>query len=258
MQMTPTEGHLDPTPSRTPNVQMEPTSYRSPIPIPSRTRTPSPTPHPPQPSPTPAANIDVLLSICPSEAELERFKSDFDILFDPDLGFPTYACQNGTGPGDTINPRLTFFQALRAIHALQFDQSLPWTEYSLYDWLKNTINGMVLTETEFSHCCEAENRIVLKADLLEQADNLVWANPQSGGGLIGFIGLIVHEARHAEVGGHTCGTDDETLEELGAWGVQYYLFIYIAEHSPQGFFTEEQIQAAQSHADTAIGRICHP
>lgn len=223
--------------------------------LPERSR---PTRTPIQISPTPVANIDILLSSCPTQAEMERFKSDFDILFDTDNDIPEYVCQNGTGPDGNVNPRLALYQGLRAIHSLQFDPSLPWTDQTLYDWLKSTINGVILTETDLSYCCDAENRIVLKATLLNQSDYRFWVNPQSGSGLIGFVGLIVHEARHAEIGGHTCGSDDKTLEELGAWGTQYYLFKYIADNTPQEFFTDLQRQTAINHANTALTRICNP
>jgi hypothetical protein len=218
--------------------------------------TPSPTPI--QSTPTPVANIDVLLSSCPAPMELERFNTDFDIVFEPELHFPHYACQNGTGPNGNVNPQLAFYQALRVIHSLQFDTTLPWTDQTLYNWLKSTIDGAVLNETEVSYCCDPTNRIVIKAFLLHQDDYQFWVNPQSGSGLIGFIGLLVHEARHAEIGGHTCGTDDETLEELGAWGTQYYLYKFMAENTPKGYFTDLQRQSAMSHANTALNRICNP
>jgi len=209
-------------------------------------------------TPTPVANIDILLSSCPTQMELERFKTDFDTVFEPELQFPQYACQNGTGTDGNVNPQLAFYQALRVIHSLQFDANLPWTDQTLYNWLKSTIDGVILNETELSYCCDPENRIVIKASLLNQKDYQFWVNPQSGSGLIGLIGLLVHEARHAEIGGHTCGTDDETLEELGAWGTQYYLYKFMAENTPKGYFTDLQRQIAMSHANTALNRICNP
>jgi len=36
--------------------------------------------------------------------------------------------------------------------------------------------------------------------------------------------LFIHEARHNEGLPHTCSTNDQTLSELGSWGVQYYMF----------------------------------
>ena len=36
---------------------------------------------------------------------------------------------------------------------------------------------------------------------------------------------------------HICGTKDRTLEELGGWGVQYWLARWLAEHTDLTFFT---------------------
>ena len=41
---------------------------------------------------------------------------------------------------------------------------------------------------------------------------------------------------------HTCGTKDRTLEELGSWGVQYWLARWLAEHTDQTFFTSGPIR----------------
>ncbi len=44
---------------------------------------------------------------------------------------------------------------------------------------------------------------------------------------------IVHEARHADGGGHTCngGKSDRRASDLGAFGAQYYLLEWIADYS---------------------------
>jgi len=208
--------------------------------------------------PAPVANIDALLRTCPGEAELGRLEVDFEIVFDPAVALPPYACVDGRGADGMVNPRLTVYQALRAVNALRFDAPLPWTDLSLYDWLGEAIDGLVLTTTDVSYCCDEGNRIVLKADLLSQPQLAVWYEASSGIGLMGLVGLMVHEARHAEIGGHTCGNDDQTLAELGAWGVQYWLFTWMAEHAPAGLLSEEQAAAALGHAQTALARICNP
>jgi hypothetical protein len=209
------------------------------------------------PCPQGAQTVDAILATCPAQCELDQINQDFDIVFDEALGFPPYACQGGLDPGDGVNPRLAVYQALRAMKALSFDQPFPWTDETLYAWLQNAIDGIVLADTGVSYCCDPQNRIVLKADLLDQAFYATWYNAQYGVGLDTFVGLIVHEARHAEIGGHTCGTDDQTLQELGSWGVQYYLFTWLAEHSA-GWLSAEQKQGAAYHADVALSRICNP
>jgi len=202
--------------------------------------------------PTLVVSLDDLLATCPTEEEIERFQIDFDIFIDPEVGLPPYSCED-------TNPRLAIYQALRAMSALYFDQPLPWTSYSLYDWLRGAVSGIVLRATEISYCCDDQNRIVLKSELLSQPSYSSWYDPQSGIGLMDLVGLIVHEARHAEIGGHTCGnSDDATLDEMGAWGVQHYYFLWMAEHTPPGLLTPTQREAAITHAETALGRICNP
>lgn len=221
-------------------------------PAPAATATPSGFPCPQDPQ-----NVDAILTSCPTQCELAWFDNDFDIVFDEAAGLPAYACQNGLDPGGGVNPRLAVYQALRAMAALTFDEPLPWTEQNLYSWLHGAVDGILLTTTNVSYCCDSHNRIVLKAELLSQPAHASWDDPQMGIGLDTFVGLIVHEARHAEIGGHTCGYDDQTLQELGAWGVQHYLFTWLAEHTT-GWLTPAQMQAASGHAQVALGRICNP
>lgn len=228
------------------------------FPAPDRSVPPDDISPEPLPSPTSVLNIDILMQTCPTSEEIDRFHRDLDLFFDPVSEFPAYTCELGINPEESPNRRWVLYQALRAIGAIHFDQPLPWTSLPLYDWLEGAINGIALSETEYSYCCDAQHRIVLKADLFDQEDMKTWVNPQSGHGLIGLIGLIVHEARHAEVGGHTCGNDDATFEEMGAWGTQYYLFMYIAEHTSEGFFSADQRQSALYHAEVARSRICTP
>jgi hypothetical protein len=65
------------------------------------------------------------------------------------------------------------------------------------------------------------------------------------GGIAGLVGLLVHEARHAEGYPHTCAydeaaggyTDDQTMEEMGAWAVNALFFQWIADHSDVTYMT---------------------
>jgi hypothetical protein len=45
--------------------------------------------------------------------------------------------------------------------------------------------------------------------------------------------MLVHEARHADASlPHTCGNLDNTIAELGSFGVQYSLMLWIGSHWP--------------------------
>lgn len=52
--------------------------------------------------------------------------------------------------------------------------------------------------------------------------------------------LFIHEARHNEGLPHTCKTNDQTLSELGSWGVHYYMFEWLALHSSNFFVPRAQ------------------
>lgn len=203
-------------------------------------------------------NIDSLLATCPTQQELDKFNADFDIFVDPAANLPPYACQDGRDPGGSVNPRLAVYQALRAIDALTFDQPLPWTSLSLYDWLQSTVTGFNIAPVPYSGCCDAQGRITLKSDLLSQPSYASWLEPGQSVGLMHFAGLIVHEARHAEGKPHSCqGTEDATLSEMGAWAAQHYFFLWMVDHTQPGQLSHAEKAAAAWAADDALTRICN-
>ena len=68
--------------------------------------------------------------------------------------------------------------------------------------------------------------------------------------------LFVHEARHTFLP-HTCGSNDNTIDELGAWGVQYYTYLFLANHSDPSFIDPADQPAFRSDAEsTCNARFC--
>jgi hypothetical protein len=143
---------------------------------------------------------------------------------------------------------------------LQFDQPLPWTDKQLYDWFTTNIKGVTYNLTTiptsgpdkgtlYSWCCDPGAIIHLNYTL----DNVIltknaWVDgtgdPGPGGdmgpGLSDFMGLYIHEARHADNNFgilHDCAnkTKDNTVAEMGAYGVEYYYFYWLAYHSDRDF-----------------------
>ncbi|MGB7539536.1 MAG: hypothetical protein WBM17_13435 [Anaerolineales bacterium] len=53
----------------------------------------------------------------------------------------------------------------------------------------------------------------------------------------GLMVLMIHEARHSQGIYHTCGTRDQTVAEMGAFGVQYWTYVWLAYHSDPAFMT---------------------
>jgi hypothetical protein len=67
--------------------------------------------------------------------------------------------------------------------------------------------------------------------------------------------LFIHEARHNEGYGHTCttgpraGQNDNTIAELGAWGVEYYFTLWLGTHTDPHVVPEAlQLEARQEAA----------
>ncbi len=130
------------------------------------------------------------------------------------------------------------YNSLLLMRQIQFDQPLPWTKDSLYTWFTSAIRGIRFrADITNSSCCNPARTINIAATNLVTRYTDRWVEPAIGGGLDGFVLVLVHEARHSQGYPHTCGSKDQTPEELGSWGVQYYLGKWLAEHTDQQFFT---------------------
>jgi hypothetical protein len=203
-------------------------------------------------------SIGAIMATCPLECELSAIESDFSIIFDEAVTMPAYECLEGHDPTEGENPRLVFYQLIRTMAALEFDQPLPWTDLPLYEWLGNAINGFVITSSPESYCCDDYGRIVISIDDLDRPLPTRWDSPHPNTGLCDLAGRIIHEARHAEVGPHTCGEDDTSTDELGPWGVQYYFYVWLAEHTPPGMLSDLELQCAIAHAQMQRIHFCNP
>lgn len=185
------------------------------------------------------AHVDDLLARCPTRTEVAWVAKRYKLTFVQD---PTESaglvCTSVAGSGDLTLLQLRAYQALLLLHTFEFDTPLPWAPGvpgdvppRLGDWLRSTIRGVTFRgDVAYSSCCDPAGIVNVSATGMAALATNRWVDPRSGTGMEGLVGLIVHEARHAEVGGHTCGVDDGTPEELGAWGVQYYLVEWLASH----------------------------
>ena len=250
-----------PTPSPTPAATPTPT----PTPAPAATPTPTPTPTPtatPTPTPPPTSIVDQIRASCPTNQERAEIDRDFNITFDPDIFMP-YECKTTDEPPKTEipdpagvvdlvpNAQLTVYQAFRVMKAMEFDEPLPWTEESLYDWLQNAVAGIHFASTGGSYCCKEGRVIVIGVGQLTDPLRRTWD------GIHGIVRVMAHEARHAEGLPHTCGSNDETIGELGAWAVHHYVDLWVAEHSAPGLYSRyEKDKAALDAYFTFNGNIC--
>jgi hypothetical protein len=205
-----------------------------------------------------AVPIDDFLRQCPTRAEISRFRSDLDIRFSADPTAGTTGCVSDDGTA--LTPlEVAVYQALRVMDRMTFDTPLPWTSApTLYAWLVGAIDGIELADDgpgAYSFCCEPANTIVIQvAASFSALETDRWMDPALGTGLDGLVGLLIHEARHNEIGGHTCGTNDATLQELGAWGTQAYANRWFALHvggflrmssSPRGYYLAQALTSPE-------------
>jgi hypothetical protein len=70
-----------------------------------------------------------------------------------------------------------------------------------------------------------------------------------------FLGLLMHEVRHAESGGHLCsGRWDNRVSDMGAYGVHNTFFTWIGEHSDPAIIPVEYRPHAKYTACMQRGR----
>ena len=202
-------------------------------------------------------------------AEVRQIEAELRITFegDPTAGQPL-RCTAATGSADLTPWQERVYNSFRAAKALSFDAPLPWTSRPLYDWLANTVQGIRLrADITNSFCCSPPRVINIHAasnSCLLFGGTRRWAAAGGPCGMDAFLGVVVHEARHAEGPGHTCGTSDNTIAEMGAWSVQYWLFRWMGDHSgpflapadgtpSSGFYHEVALRQAR---DICSSRFC--
>lgn len=205
---------------------------------------------------------DTLISSCPPAAEVAAINADLTLSFDGDRTAPALVCTAAAGSANLTRLRERAYQALRVMRQVQFTRPLPWTGQPLYAWLNQAIDGIRFrNDIAFSFCCDPPRVINIQTQNLAALSNLHWADPTAGAGLSGLVLVIAHEARHAQIGGHTCGANDATYSELGAWGVQHDLGLWFGLYS--GSFLDSpgpdlayNRSSALADADLALTRFC--
>jgi hypothetical protein len=155
------------------------------------------------------------------------------------------ACSAANGSADLTPLQKHAYQAILIMHYLTFDAPLPWTDKSLFDWFSGNIHEIHFSlDFVASGCCWPPGVMeiqIVKDGALVQLDR--WAVYPPGAilyiasGLKDVTALLIHEARHNEGFIHTCpgGGNDRTIAEMGSWGVVYYFYQWLAQHSDRAF-----------------------
>jgi hypothetical protein len=187
---------------------------------------------------------------CPSAAEVEAIRSDVEIDFEVDPTEGTLVCTAAAGSADLTRLEERLFQAIALMRHLEFDAPLPWTGEALYPWFVHSVRGVRFRVTENSFCCEPPGVINIA---VHPERNAVYDD-----GFPTLIEGLVHEARHADGGHlHNCGYKDQTLAEMGAWGVQYSLDLWMGRHSVGTVLTPQEREYCLNRAAwIAAGNFC--
>jgi len=165
---------------------------------------------------------DRLQATCPSASEIAQFDADFTITYDSDPTAGTLVCTAASGSADLTRLKERMYQGLRLARAMTFSRPLPWTPLSLYDWLKTAAPRIHVTDGHQAECCDASGAIVIGND----PNAYGYLSQLDASGLLSLLDVLVHEARHREGPVHTCGTDDQTVAEEGAWTVEAQLRLW--------------------------------
>jgi hypothetical protein len=146
-------------------------------------------------------------------------------------------------PGQLSPLKRRTYEVLRLMRALEFSEPLPWTDQTLWHWFIASVDEIRFIKYEAGNpnpqfADGPEGRVIYVPTSMNiylcQTD--LFIDPQHGnGGLMDSLVLFVHEARHQQKF-HSAGpgpgmTLDKTILELGAWGVQYYMYLFLADYS---------------------------
>jgi hypothetical protein len=164
---------------------------------------------------------------CPPRALVEEIQREIPVVV-KDEKDTTLVCHASAGSLDMTFSEALWYKQLAIMRRLRFDRPLPWTNRSLYQWLRDTIPAGIAADTTGASysCLGCPGPVHLH--LTENFPNLEH---------VAFLELV-HEARHAEGRPHTCApaannqlTRDKSVGEMGAFGVQVLLSYWIANYS---------------------------
>ncbi len=184
-----------------------------------------------------------LLTSCPSIEEMESITRDFNIFISHEPN--AFNCTEG---GDESSLQLTIYNVFRLMKEVPFSKELVWSQEhdNLYDWMKSlnlTRIEFLESNSSFDNSYATGTIINIHSNDLDDAQYRKVVDQQTGNGAIFLMVLLVHEAWHTDLAGNIghlgkCGSgNDNNLEEMGSWAVQYYLLHQLAEDTGN-FFSE--------------------
>lgn len=224
--------------------------------------TPSTSPPTTATSPPPlvtSSTVEQLLARCPFPDELAAVDASVSMTFTTDPSAGRLVCTAAQGSRDLTNLQERAYQAILIFTWIRFDTPVPWTDLTLDAWFAHAIHGIDFRgDAQNSYCCEPGGVIVIQTNnlyVLTRTDD----PHQTWDATRGLASVFVHEARHNEGFGHTCGTKDNTIAELGAWGVEYYFLLWLGTHSDPSIVPDLYRSAASLDAQQMLSAFfCNP
>lgn len=237
------------------------------------------------------ATADALMRACPTQAEINKILSDFNIALPLTNSARWPTCTDGGVESGAI---LYIVNMFRMAYAMNFDTPMPILGItSPYEYLRSlNLNWHFASSGDFpglpySHA--AGNDVFVLIDGLDDpiyriSPVLQYPHPHGlpGPGNVGVptgayhapyavmgVAVLLHEARHTDPGGaklHLCArsaigsspavpnANDTSLAYGGAWGVEYWCDVWSATHLTPSFLTPLQQSEIMSSAQTLRGR----
>jgi hypothetical protein len=215
-------------------------------------------------------DINTVSARCPSADDIRAIDRDLLLEFDSDPTKDVMSaerCTASAGSRELTVMQARVYRSLATLRRLTFQEPLPWTRDPVYRWLTRTVRGVRFrADIGNSSCCGPDRLINVSARV-----QTVAGRGQSGFGLAitesrmptdfrmlgGFLQLLVHEARHRDGKPHTCGTRDQTIAEMGAWGAAWAFQRWVAERSAPDFVPPDlAAYLLQQAANICTGQIC--
>ncbi|MBN1953382.1 MAG: T9SS type A sorting domain-containing protein [Bacteroidales bacterium] len=180
-------------------------------------------------------DIISFLDVCPTnDPAVDTILKDFEIRVDKVLvtDFPCYEPVSEMDIADYTEP-LIYLQTFRVIYYMDryMKDHLPWTNLSLYDWMKENVDGInIVTGGSGGGCCTMiDDKLFFGIGDSDSANREFDKNWM---GISGNIAFFAHEVRHATGDGYhhssCCGITagcDEVYDEndLAPYAIQYWL-----------------------------------
>lgn len=202
---------------------------------------------------SPASSFAPFATGCPTAAQVAFVSAIGPITFEGDPTAGSLVCTAAGGSADLTLLQRRVYTALLGMPQLRFTQAWPWTPLNLFEWFTDQVKGIRLRhDISLSSCCEPAGVINIQTVNLAAVtlDNSQYDGYWAGN----LVTLFVHEARHIAFGPHTCGSNDNTITEEGAWGVQYQVTLALST-SPL-FTGSQQANFTRDAANLKTSRFC--